>query len=54
MLQTPGSRIDEYLLLLQSLLQLLGELLVLVAPILEVLQWGYFRFSYSPKRYLQQ
>jgi hypothetical protein len=35
-----------YSLLLQTLLQLLGELSVLVVPILEVLQGSYFRFDY--------
>jgi hypothetical protein len=41
-------------LLLQSLLQLLSELSVLVAPILEVLQRSYFRFDYPPERYALQ
>jgi hypothetical protein len=50
----PSSRIAKYLLLLQSLLQLLGELSVLVAPILEVLQESYFRFDYPPERYVHQ
>ena len=41
-------------LLLQSLLQLLSELSVLLVPILKLLQRRYFRFDYPPERIAHQ
>src|SRR5215203_601706 len=51
---SPTNSESTSLLLLQTLLHLLQELLVLVAPIFEVLQGGYFGFDYPPERYLLQ
>ena len=51
---SPTNSESTSLLFLQTLLHLLQELSVLVAPIFEVLQGSYFGFDYPPEGHLLQ